>query len=124
MWSAGGGSHFCRRPPLSSGNVNASATHSSATSIISVPNSTPPGDMSKSHPSIVLQFAHITVCGSQGVTVATIMFDTGSDCSFVTQDLVNCVKPKWVDSEPVAFALFGSGKPSKTDLRHIFSINL
>ena len=34
----------------------------------------------------------------------------------MTQDLVNRVKPKWVDSEPVAFASFGSGKPSKTDL--------
>ena len=52
------------------------------------------------------------------------MFDTGSDRSYVTQDLVNRVKPKWVDSEPVAFASFGSGKPSKTDLRHIFSVNL
>ena len=108
-------------PPPSSGNVNASATHSSSTtSFVSVANSTPPGDMSASHPSVALQFARVTVHGSQGVTEATVMFDTGSDRSYVTQDLVNLVKPKWVDSEPVAFASFGSGKPSKTDLRHIF----
>ena len=80
--------------------------------------------MSVSHPSVVLQFARVTVHGSQGVTEATVMFDTGSDRSIVTQDLVNRVKPKWVDSEQVAFASFGSGKPSKTDLRHIFSVNL
>ena len=80
--------------------------------------------MSASHPSVALQFARVTVHGSQGVTEATVMFDTGSDRSYVTQDLVNRVKPKWVDSEPVAFASFGSGKPSKTDLRHIFSVNL
>ena len=111
--------------PPSSGNVNVSATHSSSTtSFVSVANSTPPGDMSASHPSIALQFARVTVHGSQGVTEATVMFDTGSDRSYVTQDLVNRVKPKWVDSEPVAFASFGSGKPSKTDLRHIFSVNL
>ena len=112
-------------PPPYSGNVNASATHSlSTTSFVSVANSTPPGDMSASHPSVALQFARVTLHGSQGVTEATVMFDTGSDRSYVTQDLVNRVKPKWVDSEPVAFASFGSGKPSKTDLRHIFSVNL
>ena len=111
-------------PPPSSGNVNASATHSSSTtSFISVANSTPPGDMSASHQSVALQFARVTVHGSHGVTEATEMFDTGSDRSLVTQDLINRVKPKWVDSEPVAFASFGSGKPSKTDLRHIFSVN-
>ena len=113
-------------PPPSSGNENASAaTHSSSTtSFVSVANSTPPGDKSASHASVALQFARVTVHGSQGVTEATVMFDTGSDRSFVTQDLVNRVKPKWVDSEPVAFDSFGSGKPSKTDLRHIFSVNL
>ena len=112
-------------PPPSSGNVNASATHSSSTtSFVSVANSTPPGDMSASHPSVALQFARVIVHGSQGVTEAMVMFDTGSDRSYVTQDLVNRVKPKWVDSEPVSFASFGSGKPSKTDLRHIFSVNL
>ena len=85
-------------PPPSNGNVNASATHSSSTtSVVSVANSTPPGNLSASHPSITLQSARVTVQGSQGVTEATVMFDTGSDSSYVTQDLVNCVKPKWVD---------------------------
>ena len=123
--TSAGVSNVSSPPPPSSGNVNASATHSSSTtSFVSVANSTPPGDMSASHPSVALQFARVTVHGSQGVTEATVMFDTGSDRSYVTQDLVNRVKPKWVDSEPVAFASFGSGKPSKTDLRHIFSVNL
>ena len=124
--SAGVSNVSSQPPPLpSSGNENTSATHSSSTtSFVSVANSTPPGDMSASHASIALQFARVTVHGSQGVTEATVMFDTGSDRSYVTQDLVNRVKPKWVDSEPVAFASFGSGKPSKTDLRHIFSVNL
>ena len=123
--TSAGVSNVSSPPPPSSGNVNASATHSSSTtSFVSVANSTPPGDMSASHPSVALQFARVTVHGSQGVTEAMVMFDTGSDRSFVTQDLVNRVKPKWVDSEPVAFASFGSGKPSKTDLWHIFSVNL
>ena len=47
--------------------------------------------MSASHPSVALQFARVTVHGSQGVTEATVMFDTGSDRSYVTQDLVNRV---------------------------------
>ena len=117
--TSAGVSNVSSQPPQSSGNVNTSATRSSSTtSFVSVANSTPPGDMS------ALQFARVTVHGSQGVTEATVMFDTGSDRSYVTQDLVNSVKPKWVDSEPVAFASFGSDKPSKTDLRHIFSVNL
>ena len=75
-------------PPPSSGNVNASATHSSSTtSVVGVANSTPPGNISASHPSVALQFACVTVHGRQGVTEATVMFDTGSDRSYVTQDL-------------------------------------
>ena len=77
--TSAGVSNVSSPPPPSSGNVNASATHSSSTtSFVSVANSTPPGDMSASHASVALQFARVTVHGSQGVTEATVMFDTGS----------------------------------------------
>ena len=122
VWPTSAGvSNLSLPPPPSSCNVNVSAIHSSSTtSVIGVGNSTPSGNMSTSHPSVLLQFARVTVHGSLGVTEAMLMFYTGSDRSYVTQDLVSRVKPKWVDSEPVAFSSFGSGKPSKTDLRHIF----
>ena len=52
------------------------------------------------------------------------MFDTGADRSYLTNDLVNALTPRWIDREPVAFASFGSGKPSKSKLRDIFSVSL
>ena len=62
--------------------------------------------------------------GCWGATEVTVMFDNGADRSYLTNDLVNALTPPWIDREPVAFASFGSGKPSKTKLRDIFSVSL
>ena len=91
---------------------------------VSVAHTAPPG--AKSPPSVVLQFARVTVRGCRGITEATIMFDTGSDRSFVSDELVKKIQSQWVDSEPVAFASFGSGKPSKSKIarRILFSCRI
>ena len=100
----------------------ASSSNPPVTLNVSVAHTAPPG--AKSPPSVVLQFARVTVRGCRGVTEATVMFDTGSDRSFVSDELVKKIQPQWVDSEPVAFASFGSGKPSKSKLRDVFSVSL
>ena len=88
----------------------ASSSNPPVTLNVSVAHTAPPG--AKLPPSVALQFARVTVRGCRGITEATVMFDMGSDRSFVSDELVKKIQPQWVDSEPVAFASFGSGKPS------------
>ena len=75
-------------------------------------------------PAVALQFARVKVRGCRGATEVTVMVDTGADRSYFTNDLVNALAPRWIDREPVTFASFGSGKPSKTKLRDKYSVSL
>ena len=70
---------------------------------------------------VLLQTARVKVRGAQGVT---ILFDTGSDRSYVTSELVSKVGPSWVDSQPVAYSGFGAGNTSKAQMRSIFDLIL
>lgn len=77
-----------------------------------------------SRPNVTLQFARVRVFGSQGTTEVTAMFDTGADRSYVTNDLVKKVQPRWVDREPIAFAAFGASSAGKSTLRDVFSVSV
>ncbi|XP_064102656.1 uncharacterized protein LOC135212813 [Macrobrachium nipponense] len=70
----------------------------------------------------VLQTAKIKVVGYQGIISATVMFDTGSDRSYISRDLVKKVRPKWLTSEYLSFSAFGGGKASKADLCSIYEV--
>ena len=70
---------------------------------------------------VLLQTARVKVRGAWGVTEATILFDTGSDRSYVTSELVGKVGPSWVDSQPIAYSGFGAGNTSKAQMRSIFT---
>ena len=71
---------------------------------------------------VLLQTARVKVRGARGVTEATILFDTGSDRSYVTSELVGKVGPLWVDSQPIAYSGFGAGNTSKAQMRSIFDL--
>ena len=73
---------------------------------------------------VLLQTARVKVRGARGVTEATILFDTGSDRSYVTSELVGKVGPLWVDSQPIAYSGFGAGNTSKARMRSIFDLIL
>ncbi|XP_037775537.1 uncharacterized protein LOC119572501 [Penaeus monodon] len=61
--------------------------------------------------SCVLQTARVKVYGDSGICCeATLLFDTGSDRSYVSSNFVKKVKPKWVSSETVSYAAFGGSK--------------
>ncbi|XP_066956301.1 uncharacterized protein [Macrobrachium rosenbergii] len=70
----------------------------------------------------VLQTAKIKVVGYQGIISATVMFDTGSDRSYISKDFVKRVRPKWLTSEYLSFSAFGGGKASKADLCSIYEV--
>lgn len=70
-----------------------------------------------------LPTACVKVWGGSGVPVeATLMFDSGSDRSYVSESLVRSVKPKWVRNTEVSFSTFGGrrhGNKSK-----VFNVGL
>ena len=45
--------------------------------------------------------------GQEGWYTATLLFDSGSDRSYVSQSLVSQVKPKWIRNVEVSFSTFG-----------------
>lgn len=69
---------------------------------------------------VLLQSARVTVRGTKGVAKATVVFDTGSDRTYVRSNLVNKVGFEKCKTEPVSFAAFGSSKPSEALSRNIF----
>nr|XP_027222490.1 uncharacterized protein LOC113814643 [Penaeus vannamei] len=75
--------------------------------------------------SCVLQTARVKVFGESGACCeATLLFDTGSDRSYVSSNLVKKVKPKWVSSEPVSYAAFGGSKSPPGKQSNIFDLQL
>ena len=73
---------------------------------------------------VLLQSARVTARGQRGFTEATVLFDTGSDRSYVSSELVNKINPEWVGSQQVAYAAFGCNKPGKSALRNVFQVHL
>ena len=55
----------------------------------------------------MLQTARESVHGKCGVADAIILFDTGSDKTYTSRDLVDRIGPEWVGSQNLAYAVFG-----------------
>ncbi|XP_063851761.1 uncharacterized protein LOC135095052 [Scylla paramamosain] len=57
----------------------------------------------------VLQTAKVKVGTGKGNSVqVTVLFDTGSDRSYVSSSLVKRIKPTWLKSEPICYSAFGN----------------
>ena len=73
----------------------------------------------------VLQTAKVRVFGETGLSrEATVLFDTGSDRSYVSSNFVGRIKPKWVSSEPISYSAFGGGKSNKGKLCNVYDMTL
>ena len=72
----------------------------------------------------VLQTAKVHVKGKSGTVEATLLFDSGSDRSYVTSNLVKKVQPQWVSSQPVSYSAFGEQRGGKNELRHLYKFDL
>ena len=69
----------------------------------------------------ILPTAKVYVSGERGSIEATLLFDSGSDRSYVTNSLVRKVRPKWLSSLNVTYAAFGGGK-SNNDARNVYQL--
>lgn len=52
----------------------------------------------------------------------TVLFDTGSDKSYITTSCVKRLKPKYVGNENVAYACFGEKRPRNPNKRNLYEI--
>ena len=71
--------------------------------------------------SAVLPTATVLVKGAHGDVKATLLFDTGSNRSYVSSSLVKRCGPEFVRTEELRYAAFG-GKESEGGQRNVFSL--
>ena len=72
---------------------------------------------------IFLQMASAEVCG-QYTSSVNILFDCGSDRSYITSKVVNKIKPEWIDTENLSYSAFGSTKPTASNMKNIYNLNM
>ena len=78
----------------------------------------------QSNSDVVMQVLKLEVRGRSGIVEANVLFDSGSDRSYVTSDLVSQVDPEFCLMERVAFSSFGSHTASKDEMRNIYNLEL
>ena len=73
----------------------------------------------------MLQTAKVKVLTKGGNSVnATVMFDLGADTTYVSQDFVRRIKPKWVTSRNTSYSAFGNKKSQNCKERNVFEVNV
>lgn len=73
---------------------------------------------------VVMQTVEVNVKGMSGLVKANVLFDNGSDRSYISSELVGRVDAEFVRSERVGYCCFGSGKASKEEDRNVYSVEL
>ena len=76
------------------------------------------------HENVLLQTIKVSVGGRAGKRDAVILFDTGADRSYVSQDLVDQIKPDWVGKKSLAYAAFGSENVTTPTDRDMYNLSL
>ena len=75
--------------------------------------------------TVLLQVLKINVSGENGkIFEANALFDTGSDRTYMTENLVDKISPKWLMSQQVASATFGDKKPGTVLPRNLYSVHM
>lgn len=75
--------------------------------------------------SSVLQTAKVKVLRNGGESVeATVMFDLGSDTTYVSHDFVRKIKPNWVTSKYTSYSAFGNKKSQGGKERNVYDVSL
>lgn len=75
--------------------------------------------------STVSQTAVVFVYSSIGKLIsATVLFDTGSDRSYISRKLVKGVKPRFVGSETNSYNSFGGSKTCNNTLTPVYNLSI
>ena len=71
-----------------------------------------------------LQTATVLVKGRKCDAEATVMFDSGSDNTYVSSNLIKRVGSEWVASVPMSFASFGDKTPTCCKTHNVYNLTL
>ena len=72
----------------------------------------------------VLQTAKVKVKVGNNIYVATLLFDTGSDKSYISSKFASKIKPDLIGREVIQFSVFGESETSKPFLSKLFSLDI
>ena len=74
---------------------------------------------------ILPQLLQVTAKDKRGKPVSiTVLLDTGSDCSYARQEVINNLSPCCTGVESVAFTAFGSLRPVASQILGIYNVDL
>lgn len=75
---------------------------------------------------VLLQIGRVPICcnSKSGSIDAVVLFDTGSDRTYVTEAFVEKAKPVWVGSQCLAQAVFGSNKVGTGEQRNLYRLTI
>ena len=76
------------------------------------------------HTDVLLQTLQISVRGKKGEAKVNVLFDTGSDRTYISQDLVKRVGAEWVDRRQLSYAAFGTEAVSQVKERDVHAVEL
>ena len=62
---------------------------------------------------VVMQVLRLNIKGQSGLVEANVLFDSGSDRTYVTSDLVKQIDAEFCRSESVSYGVFGSSQACK-----------
>ena len=110
------------KPDPSVSNSDAKVALHSHSGVLSDP--FPPDKPKVPHLRVLLQIARVTACGNRDVTGVTVLIDTGSDRSYISESLIRRLEPEWVEAQNVSYAPFGSRKAGKSEWRNIYQVHL
>ena len=74
--------------------------------------------------AVLLQTLQIFVEGENGKVKVNALFDTGADRTYISDSVVQKIKPRWVETRPLAFAAFGADQLSPAKDRHVYALTL
>ena len=80
---------------------------------------------SKNETRTILQTAKVNIMGSNGIPIEVrALFDSGSDRTYVSSNIVKKYKPEWISSQPIAYSVFGGDNSSKSRQSNIYKLKV
>ena len=60
----------------------------------------------------------------EATVIANVLFDCGSERSYVTESFVQRVQPHFVGTDSVQYATFGGKKAAQTDVKNLYQLDV
>ena len=75
-----------------------------------------------SHTNVLLQTVRVPVRGKKRTMNAVVLFDTGSNRTYVSQNFVDKVSPDYIETTELSYSCFGSETASPSKSVHVYDV--